>query len=1695
MIPLIKIRITYLKRKKGTVFCTYMMTPMIIIISTIIYILLKDKENKIELDGKRVFDYDADYYLFDDSEYSNYTEISNYLKNTSLVVENEIIGKKLVNFINNKVNVSVNLFSNEDQLNNCTQSIIVLDYNEKKKKYKFTYKEKEIINENNTQDSFPFDPLLLSTKGTSNVFKYEFENYKNVEFQNKIFFKYQSLLSSFLIELENKKKSKDLHFILGLNSFPSMVKNPIDYETLELILSYMIIFQFYFIFFSFCTQMLEEKEQKLEKFLQRQGIDTKKYILSWFINFIFVGLLANISCILGAMQILNSFFGVFFIILILFNIAQFALLLFIVTLSSNKKVGIILVNLLGMGSFIIGYILVQGNTHILVQTIFNIFPNSNLFCSIKLIFNLQYLGKFSWDYLRLSHKRINCLDTLIMFIFEILFYIFISLFIREYRESGLPFFAFIKSKFTKVNRVIEMNDQLIKNESNELERNHEDLNEINNSLKSQNLYLNIQNLTRKYDQLIAVNNFSGELFKNEIFCLLGHNGAGKTTLIKMISGAEDPDNGDIFLNNISVVTNKKYLYNNIGLCQQEDIFFDYLTVYEHLKYMIEIKGFKKDNEHINTLINKIDLKEKKDAICKTLSGGEKRKLCIALALIGDSQLVLLDEPTSGMDVMAKRALWDFLKEYKQNRIIILTTHSLDEAEYLGDRIGIMNDGYFICSGTSSYLKTKYPCGFNLNLLLDTAIFNDNCKKQLYNQLIKYEPNLEIKISSKGLFSINIQSNNKNIKEIFDVIENNKAEYGINDYTVSSTSLEDVFLKLNHKITINDDKNENDKNNEIIDIQESNSFNRNNNPALFFSQLKTHTKRGFLSFLRNKVFSFLELIIGLFVLYIYVIIYYSTLGQNSKKILNLTELLEDNDIFICEDNKDFYKSSYVYQDLSSVRLETIENKKEKQDFIEEIYQNALGNIGKAGICVTNINENNKINYEIINTEIPMAFPGYIMANSMLTVSAFLKKEYNIDAAIFDEIVYEKADEKGMMPNQIQLMISLCFITSISLCIYLGVIIEPKIKERVKNIKHILYLSGSNMWSYWCGFYLIDIIKMLVFSSLASVSLYFISDYASYIWLDLIIVSFSSLFFVYCLTFFLEKEDSGQKAMSLLIFFFSILIGIFLIITSALHIKVDYSFLFNAYNFTILDVTPITSFILSSIRLTLGYVIFSNIPIKDIEKMPFPPFGYIYRPSNYIYTSIIVNVINFGFYILLLILFESGIIGKLFNNIKIKFLLKETNITFSNEMMSEEFQSNNFLDSTPLLDNNDEQNQNNNSINEINNNNIINSNNNNNDNSDNRNNNNNVCIQNEINKINNDFENKLTTKIIGLKKTYWLCCKKDVRAINNLYLGLENNEKFGLLGFNGSGKTTTFKAITKEILFDSGDIILFGYNNKTQFEKIRQSIGYCPQENPLFDYMKVKEIIKFYLEIKGINESVQKICKDFGLDQYSETYCVNLSGGNKRKLSFTIALMCKPNILLLDEPSTGVDPESRRIMWKKIMGLTRKTNRLNMILSTHSMEEAEVLCDTVSWLKSGNFLSIGNPEQLKIKLSAGYKLHIKFIQLSHNQNLINEEIDDNFLQQISSNIKGFNNFYDFIKKNFGIKSYLDELVNLIESIKDKISDITLQKINKDYSFDFNIHVLKEKQSELFIQILDMKNVNKLLSEISISMESLENILTKL
>ena len=273
-----------------------------------------------------------------------------------------------------------------------------------------------------------------------------------------------------------------------------------------------------------------------------------------------------------------------------------------------------------------------------------------------------------------------------------------------------------------------------------------------------------------------------------------------------------------------------------------------------------------------------------------------------------------------------------------------------------------------------------------------------------------------------------------------------------------------------------------------------------------------------------------------------------------------------------------------------------------------------------------------------------------------------------------------------------------------------------------------------------------------------------------------------------------------------------------------------------------------------------------------------------------------------------------------------------------------------------------------------------------------------------------------------------------------------------------------------------------------------IGYCPQENPLPNYLTVRELLTFYKSLKKSKESIESICKKFNLEKYIDKYCVDLSGGNKRKLTFAIALMNYPKILLLDEPSTGVDPESRRIMWKNINELSLTKNEYNMILSTHSMEEAEILCDTVSWLKSGNFNCVGNPEQLKILYSAGYNLHIKFKDDKIKE--IEKENNDIEHKNICElKIVGGDFIMGLIGKINKFEYYVDALYDILKLIKDKCDNITVIEIGKDLSFELKIHVKKDKQGYLFNQILNMKIVIDIISEISINMESLENILTSI
>lgn len=214
------------------------------------------------------------------------------------------------------------------------------------------------------------------------------------------------------------------------------------------------------------------------------------------------------------------------------------------------------------------------------------------------------------------------------------------------------------------------------------------------------------NLTKKYKDILAVNNLNLQIKAGELFSLLGVNGAGKTTTIKMLSCLTTPTSGEAFLFEKSVIKDSNAVKNLIAVSPQETAIAGGLTVLENLKFICGIYGItgKKQQEKTIELIKLLGLNEVKNKKAKNLSGGFKRRLSIAMALISEPKILFLDEPTLGLDVISRSELWDIIRSLKGEITIILTTHYMQEAEALSDRIAIMKNGELLICDTVENIK-------------------------------------------------------------------------------------------------------------------------------------------------------------------------------------------------------------------------------------------------------------------------------------------------------------------------------------------------------------------------------------------------------------------------------------------------------------------------------------------------------------------------------------------------------------------------------------------------------------------------------------------------------------------------------------------------------------------------------------------------------------------------------------------------------------------------------------------------------------------------------------------------------------------------------------------------------------------------------------------------------------------------------
>ncbi len=220
--------------------------------------------------------------------------------------------------------------------------------------------------------------------------------------------------------------------------------------------------------------------------------------------------------------------------------------------------------------------------------------------------------------------------------------------------------------------------------------------------------INTVNLTKTYKDVVAVDHLNLHIRQGELFALLGVNGAGKTTTIKILSGLTRPDNGDAYIGGHSVVHDASRVKPLIGVSPQETAVAPNLSVRENLELMCGIYGFSKAEQDakIQALAAQFDLQSVLSKRAGKLSGGWQRRVSLAMALIGSPSVLFLDEPTLGLDVLARSELWDIIRALKGSVTVILTTHYMEEAEVLSDRIGIMKDGRLLTIGTAQELMAQ-----------------------------------------------------------------------------------------------------------------------------------------------------------------------------------------------------------------------------------------------------------------------------------------------------------------------------------------------------------------------------------------------------------------------------------------------------------------------------------------------------------------------------------------------------------------------------------------------------------------------------------------------------------------------------------------------------------------------------------------------------------------------------------------------------------------------------------------------------------------------------------------------------------------------------------------------------------------------------------------------------------------------------
>mmetsp|Transcript_6172 Transcript_6172/g.5545 ORF Transcript_6172/g.5545 Transcript_6172/m.5545 type:complete len:470 (+) Transcript_6172:784-2193(+) len=454
----------------------------------------------------------------------------------------------------------------------------------------------------------------------------------------------------------------------------------------------------------FITAMLREKEKRIREGMKMMGLNNGAFYLSWLITYFIILTITSllVSIVLAGAFFTNSSWGLLFTWHWTFSLAILGLGFLCQVFFSKAKSGTVFGFVI---FFLLGFLEVPSGGEddpVAAKFICSFGPPTSIALSGNQILN------FESDQTGLNQDNVNlrlsnyefwfhyfwmCIDFLL---FNVLAVYLDQVLPQEFGVRKHPLFCLKRNKDKKTSSKVDNDDpesKLIDERANP--DNFEETDPAFIAQDKNNESIKVQKLKKQFASgKVAVDGVSFNMYKGQIFALLGHNGAGKTTTINMITGLYEATSGQTSIFGTITKDNLEEVRKQMGVCPQHDILFDNLTVKEHLELFATFKGMEKEkmDKDIKEIISDLDLADKTNYLAKNLSGGQKRKLSVGIAFIGGSKFILLDEPSSGMDTSARRRLWDMLKNYRSQKVILLTTHYMDEADYLGDRIAIMGEG-------------------------------------------------------------------------------------------------------------------------------------------------------------------------------------------------------------------------------------------------------------------------------------------------------------------------------------------------------------------------------------------------------------------------------------------------------------------------------------------------------------------------------------------------------------------------------------------------------------------------------------------------------------------------------------------------------------------------------------------------------------------------------------------------------------------------------------------------------------------------------------------------------------------------------------------------------------------------------------------------------------------------------------------